>query len=662
MQPSTPTKETGLKRNTVIGLLSAALFFSQEAHAAPERLKCEELSTVLMAMESAHYDRVNIAPHLERRTIDQYIDLLDGAKTLFLEKEVKEFRRNVNGIRRNIYKKNCDALEDAAELSVSRIDENAIWAQEILKPNFKVDESISIELEADKRGRPKTQKERRRLMEKLIHFQTLNQILSGNDVNVARERVLKRYQLAAQRVKSKREAVVLPELFADAFASGLDPHSDYLSAEALADFNISMRLSLEGIGAVLRSKDGHTQIQSIVTGGAADREGTLRAKDKITAVAQANQEPVNIIDMELSDVVKMIRGKKGTVVTLSVLREGKDAGSFDVSITRDKIDVKDQAAKMEFKTRKTASGNKKIAVITLPSFYRGSNGNSATADMRRLLNEANEAKADGLVLDLSENGGGLLDAAVRISGFFIQSGAIVATKSMDGTEKLRDRDRDTLFSKPMAVVISPASASASEILAAALQDYKRAVIVGGEHTFGKGSVQQIYPLPNSRGISGWDSKNGAMKVTMGMFFRPGGDSTQSNGVISDIRIPTLMDGLDFSEADLDHALTPQKIKPFASKTANAKENGNGYKSISPELLSDLSKKSSRRIASNKLLQQTLKDLKEEKDSGPTHLGRYRKKVESRPNFGDDDASEKEIEDQKGAFIDEAVNIVVDMTQ
>ena len=303
--------------------------------------------------------------------------------------------------------------------------------------------------------------------------------------------------------------------FLDSFAASLDPHSNYLSADVLEDFKISMTLSLEGIGVALAERDGYAVAERIIPGGAADRQKGLKPKDKIIAVSQADGKPVDIIDMPLRDAVALIRGKKGTKVGLTVLRQGEKTERFQVEIMRDTIDLEDQAAKLHFETREVDGKPLKLAVLDLPSFYGDADptNRQCTDDVAKLLAQVKQEKADGLLLDLSRNGGGLLQHAVEISGFFVRKGEVVAIENGHGQKQvLRDPDGSILYAGPMVVLISRASASAAEIVAGALKDYQRAVIVGDDHTFGKGTVQTVSTLPPGEG---------ALKITTGLFFRPG---------------------------------------------------------------------------------------------------------------------------------------------
>jgi len=621
----------------------------------PPQLQCEGLPELMVAMEMGHYARADVSKTAESRAVELYLQSLDPTKTVFLASEVAAFKASLPQVFVGMRKGDCSQLEAPAKLSVARAKSDEAYVKSLLGPKFKLDESVELELDPKKRGYAKTEAERRTRLSAVLQFQVSNQLVSGTALDKAKKRIIHRYELATRRISERRESQDLPELFAQAFASGLDPHSSYFTAKDLADFRIQMRLSLEGIGAVLRSEDGYTRIQSVVPGGAADKEGSLRPKDKIVAVAQPGEEPVGTIDMALRDVVQMIRGKKGTKVILTVLREGKTTRTFDIEIVRAKIDVAEQAAKISYETRKVGKKTYKVGVIDLPSFYGGEGGRSALNDVRNLLKEAKSKKVDGIVLDLSENGGGLLDYAVKISGLFMQTGAMVATKSSLGeVEVLSDEDDDTVYSGPVVVLVSPVSASASEILAGALQDYKRGVIAGGAQSFGKGTVQQLRPLPGGMG---------AIKLTMGMFFRPSGNSTQQIGVQSNVQIPSVMDGYDLAEADLDYSLPTRSTPPFLSSSANAK-GADRWTPVSSGIINQLRAKSEARVKKDKMLQKIISDAEEQKkEDGPVKLAELRKKALDAKKDApeeDEDAAKNEYEDKQAAFVAEGVNIAVDL--
>ena len=580
-------------RNLVAVALPLTLISVSPAFAAnPQGLQCVHLPTLFETYFQSHYSIHEMTDEIRDRTIDQYIKLTDGSKTLFLESDVAQVKKTLQGIFKTMQNGNCSQLNDVLQSAIKRSEEDEAFAKTVLNAkDYKVDESVELLMDPDKRGFPKTVAEKNVLLTKMIHFQ------------------------------------------------------------------ISMRLSLEGIGASLSSQDGFTVIEDLIPGGGAEKLKTLKPKDKIVAVAQDGKKPVTVIDMDLKDVVKMIRGKKGTKVTLTILRQGEKTDTFDVSIVRDKIDVKDSAAKITYQTRKVGDRSVKIGVLELPSFYGDSRdgGRSSFDDMKKLLKEAKKEKAEGIVLNLSRNGGGLLEDAVRISGLFMQKGGVVATKdAQKHVQILADEDPDVTFNGPVVVLITHLSASASEILAGALKDYKRALIVGSDHTFGKGTVQVLSGLGPQQSL-------GAMKVTTGMFFLPGGESTQHKGVASDVLVPSIYSAEDVGEQSLDYSLAPQSTQAFLSKEANSTDPTRRWNEITPALVKKLSEKSQVRVSKDPKFAEIKKDLEDAaKNKGVIRLAEMKKKADKKKPAKGKAEREQKQKDIEAPFVDEGVNIMSDL--
>ena len=348
-----------------------------------------------------------------------------------------------------------------------RVIHNFFVRAYVSREDYGIDASVELVVDLDKREHAETEEARRELIRRHIHFQMSNYVTAGTPLDEAKKLLIHRYELRHRRSEEVADRDIYSR-FLDSFAVSLDPHSSYLSAQVLEDFQISMTLSLEGIGVALSERDGYAVAERIIPGGAADRHKGLRPKDKIIAVAQDGGEPVSIIDMPLREAVSLIRGKKGSKVHLTILRQGEKTERFLITIVRDKIDLKEQAAKLAFEERTIGERTLKLAVLELPSFYGDADPNKrqSTEDMARLLREVKREKADGLLLDLSRNGGGLLKHAVTISGYFLRKGEVVAIANARGQkELLPDRDEDILYSGPLVVLTSRVSASAAEILA-----------------------------------------------------------------------------------------------------------------------------------------------------------------------------------------------------
>ncbi len=617
-----------------------------QAVAAP--LTCQQLPAILVAFERQHYSHPRLDGALQARTTTQFVKALDPTKTALLQSEVDQIKQQTLDAFESMRKGDCRPIEAAYQKLVTRAEQDYTFARTLLGAQYKLDETVSLVIDPDQRSYPKTEEERTARLRDFMHFQMSNYLLAGLTLEKARTQLVHRYELAVKRLKDRQAKFGYVSLMAESFAEALDPHSSYMSQDTLANFQIDMSLSLEGIGAALSSQDGFTVVETLVPGGQAEKSGQLRPKDKIIAVMQQGQEPVSTIDLELDQVVKMIRGKKGTTVTLTVLREAGDKPkTFQLAIVRDKVDVSSQAAKIEYKTRKVGDKAYTVGVIDLPSFYGGQeSGRWSHKDVQRLLEEAKKKPVDAIVLDLSRNGGGLLDEAVRISGLFIRRGGVVGTLDSDKQMNvLDDTDDSVIYNGPLVLLTSSVSASASEILAGAMQDYKRAVIVGSTQTFGKGTIQQVMPLPLDLG---------AIKVTVGMFFLPGGKSTQQKGVPADVQIPTLYDGIELSEAKMDNSLPPQAIAPFVSRDANGL-GGAHFTPVSEALVQSLQQKSIARRATEPGFQKVKAKIEELKDKKPIKLAELRQKNKDKGKNDDRD----EVKELDAVVLNEAVAIAAD---
>lgn len=589
----------------ILLIASATLGFIPTAHA--QSLQCQQVPSLMNVFMSNHISMNRLNDELKTRTVSLFLKYMDPNKQLFYKKDVEKMSAQLMDLFSTMGSGNCAALSEISSVLVERAQENLGIVRDSLKGEFALKPEIRYQTDTKKRDYPVDSTQKKAALESAIHTQVAT--ITAGDVKLpkAKEQLIKRYELSVKRSKEMNSGKMI-NLFAESFAHALDPHSDYLSPEQLDEFKISMGLSLEGIGVSLSSDDGYTVVQEIIPGGSADRAGALKPKDKIIAVAQDKAEPVSIVDMDLSDVVKMIRGKKGTKVKLTVVRlQGKDSETFDVVIVRDKVDMKEQAAKVDYQTRKVGARTYKIAVIDLPSFYGGSEKNSRDCydDMKAIVEEAVSKKVDGIILDLSTDGGGLLQDAVKIAGLFIKNGPVVATQDLKmKPEILSDDDNKVYFNGPFMIVTTRQSASASEILAGAMKDYKRALIVGGDHTYGKGSVQVLNPLP---------FRLGAMKLTTQMFYLPGGVSTQFGGVDSDISMPTYLDLDDMGERYMDYALPPSKTKPFIlPELAKGTEPGEKWTPVDDGLIQFLREKSAKRVAKNSEFSEIQKDLDDTK--------------------------------------------------
>jgi len=620
-------------------------------------LGCGSMPVLMERYGQLHID--HDAPHasedeLIARAAKTFVRRADGSKVLMTEAEAAKLEGTVKRFFKDVRDGQCGLIADIEKAELDRHQEMEAFVKRLLAPDdFAIDRTVALDLDSDKRPRPKNAAERDALRTKLVHFQLANYIQGGKSLDEAKASLIKRYELITKRVKEQTEGDHYAYLL-DCYAAAYDPHSSYFSAEDLEDFRISMQLSLEGIGAVLRQRDGYTMVNEIVKGGAADRQGELKANDRILAVSQGDGgEPVDVVDMALRDVVKLIRGKKGTRVRLTVLREStKD--TFQITITRDKIDLEEQAAKLRWEEVERAGKKLKLAVIELPSFYGGSKpgDRGASQDVAKLLAQARAGHADGVLFDLSTNTGGLLQHAVEIAGLFIREGGVVRVEGTgERAQTLEDEDPSVQWAGPLVLLTSRLSASASEIVAGAIKDYRRGVLVGDEHTFGKGSVQNVVNLPEGLG---------ALKVTTALFFRPSGESTQLRGVPADVVVPSPFDAEHFGEGTNDNALPHRTTINFVSPAAKG-AGADAWVAVSPAMMAELAARSAKRVAASDDFKKVGEQLEKAKKDDLVKVADILdgKEGGDDPEDGEDDAKD---EDELSPQAREALQVLADLVE
>ncbi len=525
----------------------------------PTREHRQATEGILHLMQRYHYKPVAVDDKLSEQIFERFLEVLDPQKSYLLASDIEEFAR---------YRYELDdALKNAQLNSVfnlfkrfrERMDERAIYAKGLLKTkfDFTIDESYTINRENAQW--PESQKALDEIWRKRVKNDVLNLRLADQSGDELIDTLEQRYDRMATRV-SQISANEVFQFFINSYTLSVEPHTSYFSPRSTENFNINMSLSLEGIGAALQTEDEYTVVRRVIAGGPAALSELVSVDDRIVGVGQGkSKEIVDVVSWPLNDVVDLIRGPKGSTVRLKILPVGAPAGTTPeiITLVRDKIKLEEQAAKSSVIEVPGANGSKRIGVVDLPTFYLDSAARaqgqadyrSTTRDVRRLLGEltSSEGGVEGVIIDLRGNGGGSLVEATQLTGIFIEDGPIVQIKETDGEVSAQiDDDPAIAYDGPLAVLVDRNSASASEIFAAAIQDYGRGIVLG-ETTFGKGTVQSVVPLDR-------EGKLGQLKITMAQFFRVNGDGTQHRGVVPDVVFPTAMDSVAQGERGLDNAL------------------------------------------------------------------------------------------------------------
>ena len=517
-------------------------------------------------LEEGHYTRQKLNEDVSKKFLQTYLELLDFSHLFFTQKDVDDLNaKYASSIAGDVLLGNLKPAYEIYALYTKRVDDRVAKIKDLLKQPIDFKSNATVELSRQKSAWPKDEAEADQLWRGRIANELLQEHLSEHPIEPAPQLVARRYDRLARNVHEEDKDEQM-KLYLDALAQAYDPHSEYLSKADMKNFSINMGLSLVGIGAMLRSEDGYAKIESLVPGGPAQVDGRLKVGDRISAVAQGPADYVDVREMRLDKVVEMIRGKKGTHVRLLVIPSDATDPSHrkNVELVRDEIKLKDQEARADIIIRKDENGDPiKLGWLTLPSFYADMDKHqkSTTRDVLALLKRLKKENIAGLVIDLRRNGGGSLEEALSLTGLFLKSGPIVQTKDYNGSIRVSaNPDPGIAYSGPMVVLTSRQSASASEIFAAALQDYGRAVVVGDKNTFGKGTVQTILPIGRFASLLGSHTdEDGALKLTIQKFYRVAGGSTQLHGVASDIVLPSLSDLPEFGEGALKNALAYDEV-------------------------------------------------------------------------------------------------------
>lgn len=511
----------------------------------------QAVTRVAQKYSRSHYKALDIDAKLSSEIFDRYLQALDYQRLFLMEGDIKALEPVRPRLGEALLTGSLDEIYRIYDLYQQRRYQRFVYALSLLDQPFDFSVKESFEAERKDAAWPKTEAELNELWRLRVKSEALSLKLTGKKQEEIRDTLSKRYNLALKRLQQTNSEDVF-QTFVNAYARSIDPHTTYLSPQNAERFSSEMHNSLEGIGAVLQSDDDYTVVRSLVKGGPAERSKQLTPDDRIVAVAQGEDgKVVDVIGWRLDEVVALIKGPKGTKVRLEVLpaNAGADGKTRTIVLVRDKIRLEDRAAKLELLELPATVGKEasKVAVVSVPSFYLG-----VSADVAKLLTKPEMAQASSLVLDLRDNGGGPLEEAAALSGIFLDGGPVVQIRDSDGDVEVKnDPDKRSLYSGPMTVLVNRFSASASEIVAAALQDYGRAVIVG-EATFGKGTVQQHWQL--QRRYDMFSKPMGDITYTTAKFYRINGGSTQIKGVVPDVALPSALDAGEFGEAQEDNAL------------------------------------------------------------------------------------------------------------
>lgn len=617
--------------STTLILLSLFLLLSFSQDQIEEKRTEVLIDIVYQGMARNHYLNIELDDNYSEELFDLFLKRIDYGKRFLLQSDIDEFNKYREREDDEIKNRSHLFLDEVIDTMLVRIDQTEPFVNEILEHPFDFKKDESYETETDKKTYASNLDELKDEWRKQLKFQTLSRLYNrinaqdkalekSDTVQVktfteleekTRKKVAKTYKDVFKRIRqldyNDRRSVYL-----NCMTNAVDPHSTYFAPRVKENFDISMSGQFEGIGATLSAKDGYITVMNIVPGSASWRQGDLQVNDKILKVAQGDEEPVSVVDMRLDDAVKLIRGKKGTEVRLTVQKI--DGSTVVVPIIRDVVVLEETYAKSAI----INEGEYKIGYIYLPKFYADFNkqgSRNCSDDIKEELIKLNNENIDALIFDVRDNGGGSLQDVVKIGGFFIDEGPIVQVKARNSKSYVfRDTESGVVYNGPLTILTNNNSASASEILAAAMQDYNRAILVGTHSTFGKGTVQKVLSFDNILPPSLNDVKPlGALKVTMQKFYRINGGTTQLKGVIPDIILPDLRSFIPTGEKELDNPLAYDEISRADYDLVE--------QNLSKEIL-QLEKISEKRINSSKifnLINQNASELKKDHENSDITL-------------------------------------------
>lgn len=643
--------------------------------------------SVRALLKDEHLTRHPLDNEIAHRLFKGFIKMLDPAKVYFYQSDIDAFREQEDNLDDEIRSGDTGFSYTVFRTLLKRIDERVAVVDELLAMDhdFTVDEEMVID--PDAAHYPVDADEAYDLWRKRIKYDLL--VLKADAAKAAddksdsdddsaksppedpRKRLARRYHSFAKRMH-QTDSQELLEMYLTSLTTAYDPHSTYMSPSSFDNFEIQMRLNLEGIGASLQFDDGYTVVKQIIPGGAADKDGRLKPEDRIVGVGQGEDgQIVDTVDMKLSDVVEKIRGHRGTTVRLEVMPGGRGERKV-YNIVRAKIELKDSEARGEVIEEDRDGRKYRIGVIDLPSFYMDMEANrrgvadykSTTRDLAKLLDGFRNENVDAVILDLQRNGGGSLTEAISATGLFIDQGPVVQVKDKaNRVQHYDDLETGAAWDGPLVVLTSKLSASASEIFAGAIQDYGRGVIVGDKSTHGKGTVQSLLDLGQQLFGFANSPRLGALKITMQQFYRPNGDSTQNRGVLADVPWPSLTNELKgISESDLDYALAFDRVEPVQHDQFGLADNN---------VIDRLNRQSAERRKDSESFQRVERNIKryhqqKSRKSVPLNEAKF---LAERAELNADREEEKELEksinskkvvfDRKDFYNQEALNITID---
>jgi len=638
---------------------------------APTAAERQVTRMVIALMKGQPLARHDLDDEISRRGFKLFLEALDPAKSYFYQSDIDEFKQYETRLDDMLQKSDTTFANKVFERFLQRIDERVAMVDALLQQDFDFTKDEEMVTDPDLLQYPANEAEALERWRQRIKYDLLVRKsekpadAKTNEANPeppkdpaqiekeAREKIANRYHNFARRMKQFDNYELL-EIFLTSITTSYDPHTSYMSPNSFVNFEIQLKLNLDGIGAQLGDEDGRIVVAKIVPGGAAEKHGKLKKDDEIISVGQGETgDMVDVVGMKLTDVVKLVRGQAGTIVRLGVIPAGSHE-SVIYTITRAKIELADEAAHGEvFEAGTKSDGSPlKVGVLDLPSFYqdmqaaqaaaggRGRNFRSATTDVRKILEDFKAQGVDAVVLDLRRNGGGSLVEAVDLTGLFIDEGPVVQVKGLDSRVDVHSDDvPGVAWDGPLVVLISKFSASASEILAGAVQDYRRGLVLGDEATHGKGTVQSLRDLGDFLGIPD-PPKLGALKITVQQFFRPNGDSTQKRGVLSDIVLPSITNYLDVGESDLDYAIDFHRVPKTDFPAVHL---------VSNELVKTLQQESAQRISQSEDFAKLLKRIEIFRQR------KERKRVSLNEQKFLEEGKESEAEKQEREMLEEQLN-------